>query len=93
MWSSLKEQKFRGRKLKRGFDKFILEPIKKLIKASIEGDNQTINKIMKFIGKEYVYEDNDDEITPKAKIKKLLRSWFVASDCLNNLIVSHLPSP
>ena len=80
-----------GKPLKRAFNQFVIEPIQRLAKAVMEGNNEALNKILKTLEIELKAEDK--ELTEKRLLKRIMQKWLNAADCLLDMIVAHLPSP
>jgi elongation factor 2 len=80
-----------GKPLKRAFCQFVIEPIQRLAKAVMEGNNEALNKILTTLGIELKSEDR--ELTEKRLLKRIMQKWLNAADCLLECIVQHLPSP
>jgi len=80
-----------GQPLKRGFVKFILEPISQLFKATMDGETEKTAKIMKSIG--IALKADEQDLTGKDLLRTIMRRWIPAADALLEMIVIHLPSP
>lgn len=80
-----------GKPLKRAFCQFVIEPIQRLAKAVMEGNNESMNKILKTLEIELKTEDR--ELTEKRLLKRIMQKWLNAADCLLDMIVNYLPSP
>ena len=80
-----------GKPLKRAFNQFVIEPIQRLAKAVMEGNNEALTKILKTLEIELKAEDK--ELTEKRLLKRIMQKWLNAADCLLDMIIQHLPSP
>ena len=80
-----------GKPLKRAFNQFVIEPIQRLAKAVMEGNNESLAKILKTLELELKAEDR--ELTEKRLLKRIMQKWLNAADCLLDMFIVHLPSP
>ena len=80
-----------GKPLKRAFNQFVIEPIQRLAKAVMDGNNEALTKILKTLEIELKAEDK--ELTEKKLLKRIMQKWLSAADCLLDMIIQHLPSP
>jgi elongation factor 2 len=80
-----------GKKLRRAFCQFIMDPICELCKAIMSDNNEKIAKMLKGIGVEL--KGDDKLLTGKALLKKTFQTWIPASDALLSMFVMKLPSP
>lgn len=80
-----------GKRLKRGFVQFILDPIVQLFKSVMDDDVQKYTKMLKSLG--ITLKSDEKEEKGKSLLKIIMRKWLPASDTLFEMIVSKLPSP
>mmetsp|Transcript_60368 Transcript_60368/g.121123 ORF Transcript_60368/g.121123 Transcript_60368/m.121123 type:complete len:905 (-) Transcript_60368:209-2923(-) len=77
--------------LPRCFVQFIMDPICKMFDAVMNDKKQKIAKMLKAVGVELKKEDQD--LTGKPLLKRIMQKWLPASDAVLEMIVVHLPSP
>lgn len=75
----------------RGFNKFILEPLIKMLKASKEGDVETTCQLLDKVGLKLSAEEQ--EKGGKDLMRTAMKRWLPAADAMVEMIVTHLPSP
>lgn len=75
----------------RGFNKFIMEPISKLMKAIKISDIDLVKKILKNLN--ITIKEEEFELAPRDLIRKIFKKWLNAADALVEMIVNNLPSP
>jgi len=80
-----------GAELTRGFCKLIVEPIGKVLEASMTGDWTQLEKHFKSLGLSPKTEQR--ALTAKDLMKSVMQQWLPASEALMEMIVQHLPSP
>jgi elongation factor 2 len=80
-----------GSILPRAFCQFIMEPICRFSKACVEGDNETIEKMLSSLN--IVLKTEEKELKGKHLLKAILSKWLPATDTLMEMMVCHLPSP
>jgi len=80
-----------GKQLKRAFVQFIMEPIIKLTRSIMDGNEEQMNKMLTTVG--VVLSTEEKELKGKHLLKLILSRWINAADCLLEMIVLHLPSP
>ncbi len=85
-----------GKPLKRAFVEFIMDPLIKLNNTifnsnSTPEDNVKIDKLLKALQINLTKEQREDE--KKQLLKTVMRTWLDAAENLNEMIVTHLPSP
>jgi len=68
-----------------------MDPIVKLARATMNGDNEQRDKILATIGVEIKGEAK--EYTGKALNKYIMQNWINAADTILEMMVIHLPSP
>jgi len=89
-WST-ENQTEAGKPLKRAFVQFIMEPIIKLSRSIMDGNEEQMNKMLTTIG--LTLSTEEKELKGKHLLKLILSKWINAADCLLEMIVLHLPSP
>lgn len=80
-----------GSTLQRGFCEYIITPISKLCSAVMENKVDSYTKILEQL--EIKLPAESKELTGKYLLKAALSTWLPASDCLLDMIITHLPSP
>jgi elongation factor 2 len=80
-----------GKNLKRAFVQFIMDPIIKLTRSIMDGNDEQMNKMLTTIG--VTLTPAERELKGKHLLKHILSTWINAADCLLEMIVRHLPSP
>jgi elongation factor 2 len=80
-----------GKSLKRAFVQFIMEPIIKLTRSIMDGNEEQMNKMLTVV--ELTLTSEERELKGKHLLKLVLSKWINAADCLLEMIVLHLPSP
>lgn len=89
-WNS-EGQSESGKSLKRAFVQFIMEPIIKLTRSIMDGNDEQMNKMLTTV--EVTLSTEEKELKGKHLLKLILSRWINAADCLLEMIVLHLPSP
>lgn len=80
-----------GKSLKRGFEKFVVEPLRRLAQAVMQENNEEIDQMLKDFHIELGKEDRG--LTKKRQLVRIMEKWLPADDCLLSMVVNHLPSP
>ena len=81
-----------GRKLERGFVEFIMNPIIKLVQATMdENKKEQVFKICDSLGIKLKAEEK--ELKGKFLMKAVMMKWLHAGQALLEMIVTKLPSP
>jgi len=80
-----------GQPLSRAFCKFILEPISQVFKASMNADNEKLEKYLKVIGITLNAEERQKQ--GKHLLKTIMQKWLPADEALLEMMVLNLPSP
>lgn len=80
-----------GEGFERGFNKFVLEPIYKVLKATLGEDERETNTLLGRLGIKLSKEES--ELVGKEKMKMVMRRWLPAGDAMVQIIVLYLPSP
>jgi len=89
-WSS-KQIDDNGKKVPRGFCKFILEPMNTLVDAIMNKKTKVYEKLIKKM-KIKLPKEAEGQLQ-KPLLKTVMRSWLPAGDALLQMVVAHLPSP
>lgn len=89
-WSSKPESES-GKTLTRAFCKYILEPIGQIFKASMDGEIEKLEKMLKVLGIGLSSEDKTKQ--GKALLKSIMQKWLPADQALMEMMVINLPSP
>lgn len=80
-----------GKPLRRAFCSFIMDPILRICKTTMEGDRDQLDKILASIDVTITKEDR--ELEDKKLLKTILAKWINAADIILEMMVLHLPSP
>lgn len=80
-----------GAVLKRGFVQYILDPIQRLSRCIMEQQYEELEKLLGAL--DITITSAEREMEGKKLLKKTMRKWIDAADCLLEMIVLHLPSP
>jgi elongation factor 2 len=80
-----------GLPLKRCFVQYVMDPIQRIAKCIMDGQIEDLEKLLTTLGIELRPEER--EMEGKKLLKKTMRKWLDAADCLMEMIVLHLPSP
>jgi len=80
-----------GKKRERGFCKFIMTPIEKLIDAVMNEKKDVYTKMLERL-KVSIPKDAVDFVG-KPLLKRIMQQWLPAAEVLLEMIVNHLPSP
>lgn len=75
----------------RGFNKFVLEPVIKMLRCSKEGDAEGTNELLSKLGLRLTAEEQ--EKGGKDLMRTAMKKWLPAADAMVEMIVTHLPSP
>ncbi|KAL8563308.1 hypothetical protein ACOMHN_028831 [Nucella lapillus] len=75
----------------RGFSKFVLEPLMKMLRASKDGDAETTCQLLDKLGLKLSAEEQ--ERGGKDLMRTAMKRWLPAADALVEMVVTHLPSP
>uniref|UniRef100_A0A6A7FW29 Elongation factor 2 n=1 Tax=Hirondellea gigas TaxID=1518452 RepID=A0A6A7FW29_9CRUS len=89
-WTTKQVDK-QGKKLPRGFCKFILEPISALFEAIMNDEKDVYPKLIKKL--KIVLPKEAEGQSVKPLLKSVMRTWLPAGDALLGMVVTHLPSP
>jgi len=80
-----------GPKLKRAFVSFIMEPVIRLCKATMNGEMEKVNKMTKSLG--LTFKADDLSLQGKLLMKRVFQKWINAAEALLEMIILKLPSP
>ena len=80
-----------GSELKRAFVSFIMEPIIRLCRATMNGETEKIDKMLGNL--EIVLKAAERELLGKHLMKNVFQKWINAAEALIEMIVLKLPSP
>lgn len=80
-----------GEPLRRAFCTMVIEPIQRIASACVEGNNESLDKMLPVLGIQLKTEDR--ELQGRKLLKKIMQKWLNAADCLLEMMIIHLPSP
>jgi elongation factor 2 len=80
-----------GSKLKRAFVSFIMEPVIRLCRASMNGEMEKVDKMLVGVG--VVLKADERTLQGKHLMKNIFQKWINAADALLEMIILKLPSP
>lgn len=80
-----------GKPLQRGFVKYIMEPIIRLVRNIMEDNKEVVWKICSSLG--IVISQEEQQQEGKVLFRTVFMKWLNAADSLLEMIVSKLPSP
>jgi elongation factor 2 len=80
-----------GKKLKRGFVEYIMDPIIRLVKNIMDNNKETVFKIVAKLG--LTLSQEEQQLEKKNLMKNVFMKWLNAADALLEMIVAKLPSP
>jgi len=80
-----------GKKLKRGFCQFVLEPIFRMVKSSMANKKDLVFQRLQVVGVKLKSEEK--ELEGKALMKCVMPKWLPMGKALLEMMVVHLPSP
>jgi elongation factor 2 len=80
-----------GSTLKRCFVQFIMEPVIRLCRNCMEGNNEAVDKMLQTL--EITLKPDEREMKGKDKMKTVFQKWINAADALIEMIILKLPSP
>lgn len=77
--------------MKRCFVQFIMEPVIRLCKNCMEGNNEAVDKMLQTLN--IVLHHDEKEKKGKDLMKCVFQKWINAADALIEMIIMKLPSP
>jgi elongation factor 2 len=80
-----------GTELKRAFVSFMMEPVIRLCKATMNGETEKIDKMLTAL--EITLKKDERELTGKHLMKNVFQKWINAAEALLEMIIMKLPSP
>ena len=80
-----------NKNIKRGFVQFILDPITRLAKSIMDGNDHQIDEMLSII--QIKLSAQEKELKGKLLLKEVLSKWINMADCVLNMTILHLPSP
>jgi elongation factor 2 len=80
-----------GAELKRAFVSFIMEPVIRLCRASMNGEWEKIEKML--VTLEITLKTEEKTLTGKHLMKAIFQKWINAAEALLEMIIMKLPSP
>jgi elongation factor 2 len=83
--------KSEGGEHKRGFVKFVYEPIVQMIDAALNNKTEKVDKMIKALAIDLTPEER--ALRDKPLMKRIMQKWLPAGDAILEMIVLHLPSP
>jgi elongation factor 2 len=79
------------KELKRAFVQFMMEPVIRLCKASMNGEMEKVEKMLKTL--EISLKPDELKLTGKHLMKNIFQKWINAAEALLEMIILKLPSP
>jgi len=79
------------KELKRAFVQFMMEPVIRLCKASMNGEMEKVNKMLTTL--EISLKPDELKLTGKHLMKNIFQKWINAAEALLEMIILKLPSP
>lgn len=80
-----------GSELKRAFVSFIMEPVIRLCKATMNGEMEKVDKMLKTL--EINLKQDERSLQGKHLMKNVFQKWINAAEALLEMIILKLPSP
>jgi len=80
-----------GKELKRAFVQFIMEPVIRLCRATMNGEMEKVDKMIGTLG--VVLKEDERKLQGKHLMKNVFQKWINAADALIEMIILKLPSP
>ena len=80
-----------GKELKRAFVQFIMEPVIRLCRASMNGEMDKVDKMLKNL--EINLKSEERTLQGKHLMKNIFQKWINAAEALLEMIILKLPSP
>eukprot|EP01025_Chloroclados_australasicus_P019555 TRINITY_DN2067_c0_g1_i6.p1 TRINITY_DN2067_c0_g1~~TRINITY_DN2067_c0_g1_i6.p1 ORF type:complete len:843 (-),score=96.27 TRINITY_DN2067_c0_g1_i6:852-3380(-) len=87
-WSSKNNEGSR-----RGFCKFIYDPISSLISACMNDETEKAMAMCDKLGISDLLKPEDKKLTGKHLMKRVMQTWLPAHEALLEMMIHHLPSP
>ncbi|XP_071115298.1 translation elongation factor 2-like [Haliotis cracherodii] len=81
----------KGENGERGFNKFVVEPLFKVLSLAKAGDKEQTRSLLEKLGVKVKAEDMDRE--GKEFMRGMMKKWLPAADAMLDMILTHLPSP
>ncbi|KAL3881176.1 hypothetical protein ACJMK2_027633 [Sinanodonta woodiana] len=85
-WSKAQEKGY-----ERGFNKFVLEPLIQMLKATMANETDKVEKMVAKLEIKVSQEDMEQE--GKHLMRKVMKKWMPVADAMLDMIIGHLPSP
>ncbi|KAJ0964776.1 hypothetical protein J5N97_025914 [Dioscorea zingiberensis] len=76
---------------KRGFVQFCYEPVKQIINICMNDQKDKLWPMLQKLG--VTMKSEEKELAGKALMKRVMQTWFPASNALLEMMIFHLPSP
>jgi len=80
-----------GSELKRAFVGFMMEPVIRLCRATMNGEMEKVNKMLDSLG--IVLKSDEKTLQGKLLMKAVFQKWINAAEALLEMIIMKLPSP
>jgi len=80
-----------GTELKRAFVGFMMEPVIRLCRATMNGEMEKVNKMLDSLG--IVLKSDEKTLQGKLLMKAVFQKWINAAEALLEMIIMKLPSP
>jgi elongation factor 2 len=80
-----------GNTLKRAFVAFMMEPVIRLCKASMNGEMEKVDKMLKTL--DITLKNDERALQGKHLMKNIFQKWINAAEALLEMIITKLPSP
>ena len=80
-----------GGELKRAFVEFVMSPVIRLCRASMNGEMEKVDKMLK--GLNITLKADERNLQGKHLMKNIFQKWINAADALLEMIILKLPSP
>ncbi|KAH3727287.1 elongation factor 2-like [Dreissena polymorpha] len=75
----------------RGFNKFVIEPLVKMLRACKDTDTETVLKLASNVNVTLTSEER--ALTGKSLMRCVMKKWLPAAEGMLDVIIEHLPSP
>merc|ERR1719327_262701 len=80
-----------GKPLKRAFVSFMMEPVIRLCRASMNGEMEKVDKMLKNL--DITLKNDERNLQGKHLMKNIFQKWINAAEALLEMIILKLPSP